>query len=151
MAKSINPRTSGGSDPRSLAAAARVAAEWGYREVNLNVGCPSERVQSATFGACLMARPGLVAECVAAMREAGKNRFDVPYYGRHGTPTSFALEEAMADLENGFRSVAVCSGLAAITVAILAFKAVGSFLSWIEKQDDSNTDAWIDEDEYEEA
>lgn len=60
----------GGSDPRSLAAAARVAAEWGYAEVNLNVGCPSERVQSATFGACLMAQPGLVAECVAAMRAA---------------------------------------------------------------------------------
>ena len=58
----------GGSDPAALASAARIGAEWGYDEVNLNVGCPSDRVQSASFGACLMARPVLVAECVAAMR-----------------------------------------------------------------------------------
>ncbi len=58
----------GGADPAELAAAARVAADRGYREINLNVGCPSDRVQSATFGACLMARPGLVARCVRAMR-----------------------------------------------------------------------------------
>ena len=58
----------GGSNPATLAAAARIGAEWGYREINLNVGCPSARVQSATFGACLMARPALVAECVLAMR-----------------------------------------------------------------------------------
>ena len=60
----------GGCDPAALAAAARIGADWGYAEINLNVGCPSERVQSATFGACLMARPGLVADCVAAMRAA---------------------------------------------------------------------------------
>jgi tRNA-dihydrouridine synthase A len=60
----------GGADPATLAMAARIGAERGYREINLNVGCPSERVQSATFGACLMARPALVAECVAAMRAA---------------------------------------------------------------------------------
>jgi tRNA-dihydrouridine synthase A len=60
----------GGADPATLAMAARIGAEWGYDEINLNVGCPSERVQSATFGACLMARPALVAECVAAMRAA---------------------------------------------------------------------------------
>jgi tRNA-dihydrouridine synthase A len=60
----------GGADPAKLAAAARIGADFGYDEVNLNVGCPSERVQSATFGACLMARPALVAECVAAMRAA---------------------------------------------------------------------------------
>jgi tRNA-dihydrouridine synthase A len=58
----------GGADPATLAMAARIGADWGYDEINLNVGCPSERVQSATFGACLMARPALVAECVAAMR-----------------------------------------------------------------------------------
>ena len=58
----------GGSDPATLASAARIGAEWGYDEINLNVGCPSDRVQSATFGACLMARPALVADCVAAMR-----------------------------------------------------------------------------------
>jgi cystathionine beta-lyase len=59
------------------------------------------------------------------MRDASKNRFDTTYYGRHGTPTSFALEEAMADLEDGYRSVAVCSGLAAITVALMAFVKSG--------------------------
>lgn len=60
----------GGSEPEVLAEAARVVAEWGYDEVNLNVGCPSDRVQSGRFGACLMREPALVAECVAAMREA---------------------------------------------------------------------------------
>ncbi len=60
----------GGSDPAKLAEAARIAEDWGYDEVNLNVGCPSERVQNATFGACLMAKPQLVAECIAAMRHA---------------------------------------------------------------------------------
>jgi len=60
----------GGSDPAELAACARLAAEYGYDEINLNVGCPSDRVQSGRFGACLMAEPGLVAECVAAMAEA---------------------------------------------------------------------------------
>ena len=60
----------GGSDPVELAACTRLADEWGYDEVNLNVGCPSDRVQSGRFGACLMAEPGLVAECVAAMAGA---------------------------------------------------------------------------------
>ena len=60
----------GGSDPAELAAATRIAAVFGYDEINLNVGCPSDRVQSGRFGACLMAEPALVAECVAAMREA---------------------------------------------------------------------------------
>lgn len=58
----------GGSEPATLAAAARIAADFGYDEINLNVGCPSDRVQSGRFGACLMAEPALVAECVAAMR-----------------------------------------------------------------------------------
>jgi tRNA-dihydrouridine synthase A len=60
----------GGSDPALLAEAAAIGAQFGYDEINLNVGCPSDRVQSATFGACLMARPGLVADCVRAMRAA---------------------------------------------------------------------------------
>lgn len=64
----------GGSDPNALAEAARIGADWGYDEINLNVGCPSDRVQNGAFGACLMAEPGLVAECVAAMRAA----VDVP-------------------------------------------------------------------------
>jgi len=60
----------GGSDPQALAECARIAAEFGYDEVNLNVGCPSDRVQNGRFGACLMAEPELVADCVAAMRAA---------------------------------------------------------------------------------
>ncbi len=57
----------GGSDPRQLAQCARIAADLGYDEVNLNVGCPSDRVQEGRFGACLMAEPALVGDCVAAM------------------------------------------------------------------------------------
>jgi tRNA-dihydrouridine synthase A len=60
----------GGSDPSELAEATRIGAEFGYAEINLNVGCPSDRVQSGRFGACLMAEPDLVAECVRAMRDA---------------------------------------------------------------------------------
>ncbi|MDB5540039.1 MAG: tRNA dihydrouridine synthase [Devosia sp.] len=60
----------GGSDPAELAEATRIATEFGYAEINLNVGCPSDRVQSGRFGACLMAEPELVAECVRAMRDA---------------------------------------------------------------------------------
>lgn len=57
----------GGSDPAQLAEAARIGADWGYDQINLNVGCPSDRVQSGCFGAVLMTRPELVTECVAAM------------------------------------------------------------------------------------
>jgi tRNA-dihydrouridine synthase A len=60
----------GGSDPAELAEATRVATAFGYDEINLNVGCPSDRVQSGRFGACLMAEPVLVAECVRAMKAA---------------------------------------------------------------------------------
>jgi len=60
----------GGSDPVKLAEAARIGADFGYDEINLNVGCPSDRVQSGTFGACLMKTPELVAECVTAMKRA---------------------------------------------------------------------------------
>ncbi|MCO8144323.1 tRNA dihydrouridine(20/20a) synthase DusA [Rhodovulum tesquicola] len=62
----------GGSDPGELALATRMACDEGYDEVNLNVGCPSDRVQSGSFGAVLMKSPGLVAECVAAMRAAAR-------------------------------------------------------------------------------
>ncbi|MGX9519288.1 tRNA dihydrouridine(20/20a) synthase DusA [Vibrio mediterranei] len=64
----------GGSNPADLATCAKLAAERGYDEINLNVGCPSDRVQNGRFGACLMAEPELVAECVAAMKEV----VDVP-------------------------------------------------------------------------
>ncbi len=60
----------GGSEPADLAACARLAQQWGYDEINLNCGCPSERVQRGAFGACLMAEPQLVADCVKAMRDA---------------------------------------------------------------------------------
>ena len=60
----------GGSDPAELANAARLGTRWGYDEINLNCGCPSERVQTGSFGACLMGEPALVADCVKAMRDA---------------------------------------------------------------------------------
>ncbi|MBL6771984.1 MAG: tRNA dihydrouridine(20/20a) synthase DusA [Alphaproteobacteria bacterium] len=60
----------GGSEPADMAASARLGEQWGYDEINMNVGCPSDRVQRGTFGACLMAEPGLVADNVAAMRDA---------------------------------------------------------------------------------
>ena len=60
----------GGSEPADLAAAARIGADLGYDEINLNVGCPSDRVQSGRFGACLMREPALVAEGMAAIRAA---------------------------------------------------------------------------------
>ncbi|QFU18131.1 tRNA dihydrouridine(20/20a) synthase DusA [Microvirga thermotolerans] len=60
----------GGSDPAELARAARICADFGYDEINLNVGCPSDRVQNGRFGACLMLEPALVGECVAAMKAA---------------------------------------------------------------------------------
>ncbi len=69
----------GGSEPADLARCARWAQDWGYDEVNLNCGCPSDRVQSGMFGACLMARPALVADCVRAMRAA----CDIPVTVKH--------------------------------------------------------------------
>lgn len=60
----------GGSEPDALAASARQAAQWGYDEINLNCGCPSERVQRGAFGACLMREPDLVADCIKAMQDA---------------------------------------------------------------------------------
>ena len=64
----------GGSDPEKLAKAAKIGAGFGYDEININIGCPSDRVQSGRFGACLMAEPDLVADCYSAMAEAS----DVP-------------------------------------------------------------------------
>ena len=60
----------GGSDPEALSRVAKICEDYGYDEINLNVGCPSDRVQSGAFGACLMAQPELVAECVVAMKSA---------------------------------------------------------------------------------
>ena len=69
----------GGSDPADLAHCARLGEQWGYREINLNCGCPSERVQRGAFGACLMAEPQLVADCVKAMVD----RVAVPVTVKH--------------------------------------------------------------------
>ena len=69
----------GGSEPEDLAQAARIGAQWGYDEINLNCGCPSERVQRGAFGACLMKEPALVADCVKAMVDA----VDVPVSVKH--------------------------------------------------------------------
>jgi tRNA-dihydrouridine synthase A len=69
----------GGSDPADLAHCARLGRQWGYDEINLNCGCPSERVQRGAFGACLMAEPQLVADCVKAMTDA----VDIPVTVKH--------------------------------------------------------------------
>ncbi|MDF3822593.1 tRNA dihydrouridine(20/20a) synthase DusA, partial [Leptospira sp. 96542] len=73
----------GGSEPADLAACARLGEQWGYDEINLNCGCPSERVQRGAFGACLMAEPQLVADCVQAMRGALQNPERVPVTVKH--------------------------------------------------------------------
>ncbi len=95
----------GGDDPAALAACARLAEAWGYDEVNLNVGCPSDRVQNGNFGACLMAQPERVAACVAAMREAVnipvtvKHRIGVDALDRYEDMANFVrvVSEAGAD------------------------------------------------------
>ena len=69
----------GGSNPKDLATCTRMAQDWGYDEVNLNVGCPSDRVQNNKIGACLMAEPDLVAECIAEMQ----NAVDIPVTVKH--------------------------------------------------------------------
>lgn len=69
----------GGSEPDALAKAAKLGRQWGYDEINLNCGCPSERVQRGAFGACLMAEPDLVADCMKAMQDA----VDVPVTVKH--------------------------------------------------------------------
>lgn len=102
----------GGDNPRDLAECARIAADLGYNEINLNVGCPSDRVQSGNFGACLMARPELVAECVAAMRTALSNQVPVTVKHRIGidripgaTPESDRALDEYADLHTFVRTV----------------------------------------------
>lgn len=69
----------GGSNPQALATCTKMAQDWGYDEVNLNVGCPSDRVQNNKIGACLMAEPELVAECITAMQQA----VDIPVTVKH--------------------------------------------------------------------
>ncbi|WP_442592330.1 tRNA dihydrouridine(20/20a) synthase DusA [Parapusillimonas sp. JC17] len=85
----------GGSEPEALAASARLGQQWGYNEINLNCGCPSERVQKGAFGACLMAEPALVADCVKAMQDAVgipvtvKHRLGLDYDDSYGFVRDF--------------------------------------------------------------
>jgi tRNA-dihydrouridine synthase A len=85
----------GGSDPADLAKSAKLGEQWGYDEVNLNCGCPSERVQKGAFGACLMQEPQLVADCVKAMRDAVsidvtvKHRIGIDYNEEYGFVRDF--------------------------------------------------------------
>jgi tRNA-dihydrouridine synthase A len=117
----------GGSDPVTLAQAARIAVDAGYVEVNLNCGCPSERVQAGSFGACLMLDPGLVAECVAAMKHAVsvpvtvKLRVGLVMRGENGKGAS--LEDAAARFDDadwheleGFSRGLVAAGADALIV-----------------------------------
>ncbi|MGE0699753.1 MAG: tRNA dihydrouridine(20/20a) synthase DusA [Hyphomicrobiaceae bacterium] len=90
----------GGSDPAKLAEAAAIGEAWGYDEINLNVGCPSDRVQGGHFGACLMAEPALVARCVAAM--IGAVRLPVTVKCRIGIDD----QDSEADLEHFIATVA---------------------------------------------
>jgi tRNA-dihydrouridine synthase A len=95
----------GGSEPAALAACAKLAQQWGYDEVNLNCGCPSERVQRGAFGACLMAEPALVADCVKAMRDAVplpvtvKHRIGVDKVESYGFVADFVGALAQAGCE----------------------------------------------------
>lgn len=96
----------GGDDPRQLAACARLARDWGYDGINLNVGCPSERVQSGNFGVCLMAEPATVARCVEAMRAASplpvtvKHRIGFDDRDRYEDMASFIRTVAGAGCEH---------------------------------------------------
>lgn len=86
----------GGSEPEKLAAAARIAAAAGYDEINLNVGCPSSRVQSGSFGACLMREPDLVADCLSGMREAVSAGIPVTVKHRLGVDDDVEKERLFA-------------------------------------------------------
>jgi tRNA-dihydrouridine synthase A len=116
----------GGADPARLAQAAGIGAEFGYDEINLNVGCPSDRVQSGRFGACLMREPVLVAECVAAMRNAVS--IPVTVKCRIGVDDQ--------DPEHSLRAlVAQCVAAGATTFAVHARKAWLQGLSPKENRD----------------
>src|SRR5271157_4754509 len=99
----------GGADPARLAEAARIGAEFGYDEVNLNCGCPSDRVQSGRFGACLMREPKLVAECVAAMVAA----VDIPVSVKCRIGVD---EQEPCEALNAFAKAVKAAGAAALIV-----------------------------------
>jgi tRNA-dihydrouridine synthase A len=101
----------GGCDPVELAAAARIGADAGFAEINLNVGCPSDRVKSGSFGACLMLRPELVADCVRRMREAVPAEVPVTVKCRIGIDTRDDYEFLA-----GFADAVVRAGVDALIV-----------------------------------
>lgn len=109
----------GGDDPAQLEACARLAEDWGYSEVNLNVGCPSDRVQHGHFGACMMARPAHVARCVDAMRNATvlpvtvKHRIGIDDLDRYDDLAHFvhAVAQAGCDRFIVHARIAVLQGL----------------------------------------
>jgi len=109
----------GGSEPDDLARCAKLVEQYGYDEVNLNIGCPSERVQRGAFGACLMAEPSLVADCVRAMREAVaipitvKHRLGIARAAGYGFVRDFvaAVSEAGCHTFIAHARIAVLKGL----------------------------------------
>jgi tRNA-dihydrouridine synthase A len=109
----------GGDDPKALAECAQIAEQYGYSEINLNVGCPSDRVQNGNFGACLMAQPELVAECVHAMKDAVtipvtvKHRIGIDALDRYEDMASFVsvVSKANADRFSVHARKAWLSGL----------------------------------------
>ena len=116
----------GGDDPARLAEAAAVAVAWGYDEVNLNVGCPSDRVQRGRFGACLMAEPALVADAVRAMRAA----VDVPVTVKHRL--------GIDDLDHDAHLHAFVGGLAAAGVDRVVVHARKAWLSGLSPKQNRN-------------
>src|ERR1035437_8469353 len=116
----------GGSEPDELAQAARIGAELGYDEINLNVGCPSDRVQSGRFGACLMREPALVADCMHAMIQAV--RVPATVKGRIG------VDEQDPD-ESLFRLVDLCASAGVTVFVVHARKAWLDGLSPKENRD----------------
>lgn len=128
----------GGSDPAQLAAAARIGEDAGYDEVNLNCGCPSDRVSAGAFGACLMTQPRLVADCVAAMRDAVrvpitvKLRIGVVEAGRRS-----AVAAATADYtdDDFARLLEFAQGIAAAGAAALIVHARKAVLGGLSPKD----------------
>ena len=116
----------GGSDPSELSRCAKIAEEFGYDEVNLNCGCPSDRVQSGSFGACLMREPNLVADCMQAMREATHIRATVKC--RIGV-------DDQEPRESLFRLIEACRAAGVTSFAIHARKAWLKGLSPKENRD----------------
>ncbi|MFO0723841.1 MAG: tRNA dihydrouridine(20/20a) synthase DusA [Myxococcota bacterium] len=110
----------GGDDPSALAECAAVAADWGYDEVNLNVGCPSDRVQSGSFGACLMAKPERVAAAVEAMRA----RVSLPITVKH----RIGIDD-LDRYEDMLRFVDIVAGAGCDRFTVHARKAILSGLS----------------------